>query len=75
MKRSEIIKVMVEAYSDRIKDQTIYFCPEDAERVLKAIEEFMIPNQFYYPDIEEPSNFRNLSIEMDLDITNRWEDE
>lgn len=38
MKRSEMIKIMVNAYSDRIKDQMIYFDKEDANRLLTAME-------------------------------------
>jgi hypothetical protein len=38
MKRSEMIKTMVNAYSSRIKDQMIYFDEEDAARVLEAME-------------------------------------
>ena len=64
MRRSEIIKLMVNAYSDRIKDQMIYFCKKDADRVLTAMEDAgMLPP------------YINIEIEGQPLITPAWEPE
>lgn len=39
MKRSEMLKIMSEAYSDKTKHRRLYFDLEDANRVLTAMEE------------------------------------
>ena len=38
MKRSEMLKLMSEAYSDRAKHRMLYFDISDADQVLMAIE-------------------------------------
>lgn len=52
MKRSEMVKVMVNAYSDRVKDQMIYFTKEDAERVLAAMEQVGMQPPFNWRTVD-----------------------
>ncbi len=48
MKRSEMIKIMKEAYSDRLKYQMLYFDDELAGQVLDAMEKAgMLPPTYF----------------------------